>query len=107
MLLDISSEHLQMLERFAVILYDKWSSSCSINETRKQLFCHENRAMDRLPPTKDALLQHVKRTIYQAGIWTTSTKDRPVDQRIRFMGASLDDNTRSVKGMQRTYEMQL
>ena len=25
-----------------------------------------------IPPTQDALLQHSKRVVYQAGIWTTS-----------------------------------
>ena len=28
--------------------------------------------MESIPPTKDALLQHIKRVAYLAGIWTTS-----------------------------------
>ena len=28
--------------------------------------------MESIPPTKDALLQHLKHVTYQAGIWTTS-----------------------------------
>ena len=32
--------------------------------------------MDRLPPTQDALLQHVKQSIHQAGVWTTSTSNQ-------------------------------
>ena len=71
-LLDIDCEHFKELERLTVILYDKSSPFSSINETRKALFCH-NRAMDKLPPTQDALLQHVRRTVHQAGIWTSST----------------------------------
>lgn len=70
--LDINSEHFQRLERLTIILYDKSSSVTSINETRKKLFCHNNKAMERLPPTQDALLQHTRRAVYQAGVWTTS-----------------------------------
>ena len=68
------SEHFQVLERLTVVLYDKSSPSNSINETRRSLFCHENRTMEKLPPTQDALLQHVKRVVFQAGIWTSSTR---------------------------------
>ena len=34
--------------------------------------------MDRLPPTQNALLQHLRRGIYQAGIWTTNTETQQV-----------------------------
>ena len=53
-------------------------SLCTVNETRKELFCQKNRPMDRIPPTQDALLQHTRRAVYQAGIWTTSTQAEPV-----------------------------
>ena len=46
----------------------------SVNDAREELFCHKNRKMDMIPPTQDALHQHVKRAVYQAGIWTTSTQ---------------------------------
>ena len=71
-LLDIDDNHFQKLEKLTVILHDKTSPLSSVNETRWELFCHNNRAMDKLPPTKDALLQHAQRAGYQAGIWTTS-----------------------------------
>ncbi|KAG5889068.1 hypothetical protein JTB14_020419 [Gonioctena quinquepunctata] len=34
--------------------------------------------MDKLPPTEDALLQHIRRAVYQAGIWMTSTQTQQV-----------------------------
>ena len=34
--------------------------------------CAASQAMESIPPTQDALLQHSKRVAYQAGIWTTS-----------------------------------
>ena len=71
--LNVDSEHFQTLERLTVILYNKSSPLNSINQTRKELFCQESRPMERLPPTQDALLQHVKRAVFQAGVWATST----------------------------------
>ncbi len=66
------SQHFQNLERFTVVLYDRASSLESVDEARKELFCQKNRTMESIPPTQDALLQHSKRVVYQAGIWTTS-----------------------------------
>ena len=77
-LLNLDDDHFQKIERLTVILYDKTSPLNSVNKTRRELFCQRNRAMDKLPPTKDALLQHVRRAVYQAGIWTSSTEAQPV-----------------------------
>ena len=30
--------------------------------------------MERMPPTQNALLQHMKRAVYHASIWVTSTE---------------------------------
>ena len=73
-LLDVDYDHFKKIERFTVILYDKTSLLRFINDTKRELLCHKNRAMDKLTPTNDALLQHVRYAMYQAGIWTTSTK---------------------------------
>lgn len=35
---------------------------------RKKLFTRKSRTFDSIPPTRDTLLQHVKRTAYQAGL---------------------------------------
>jgi len=34
--------------------------------------------MDIIPPTQDALQRHVKRAVYQVGIWTTSIQVKQV-----------------------------
>ena len=60
-------EHFQSLQRYVILLYDRTSSQDCINATRKQLFTQKGRAIDGLPPTKAALIQHVKRAAYQAG----------------------------------------
>ncbi|KAG1675721.1 Monocarboxylate transporter 12 [Nymphon striatum] len=63
--------YFKLLERFVVVLYDKTSSLDSVDEDRKELFCQKCRSMENIPPTQDALFQHVKRAAYQGGIWTT------------------------------------
>ena len=73
-LLDVDDDHFKKIERLTVIVYDKTSPLRSINDTRRELFCHKNRTMDKLPPTNDVLLHHVRRAVYQAGIWATSTQ---------------------------------
>ena len=70
--LDTYNENFKLLERFTVILYDKNCYFDSVNEARKELFCHKSKSMEKLPPTQDALLQHSKRASYQAGVWCTS-----------------------------------
>jgi 5'-3' exonuclease len=70
----VDSQDFQLLERFTVIMYDKTSELEHVNETRKMLFCQKGKTMEALPPTQDALLQHLKRVVYQSGIWCTSEK---------------------------------
>ena len=70
--LDTDSQYFHRLERFTVILNNKTSNLACVNEARMELFCQRNRPVESIPPTKDALLQHLNRVTYQAGIWTTS-----------------------------------
>ena len=58
--LDTDSEHFKKIKRYVVILYDKTSSLSFVNE------------VDNIPPTQDALLQHTRRAVYQAGVWTST-----------------------------------
>lgn len=55
------------LERFVILLYDRTSSQTCINQARKHLFCQKARGIYCLPPTRAALVQHIKRATYQAG----------------------------------------
>ena len=67
-----------MLQRFVVCLFIKPSSLERVNDARKEIFCHKNQNMEYLPPTKNALLQHVKRCIYQVGVWYNSFYAHPL-----------------------------
>ena len=75
----------------------------------KVLFCHMNRTMDSLPPTLNSLLQHKRRAVYQALIWTTSTQPQPItarfcpDEDIWNLGTTVDDYSRSAQILQRTH----
>lgn len=67
---DIDFLEVQHLEKFVTLLYQKSSSFASCNEARRDLFTG-GRSIENVPPTSDALLQHVKRSVYQAGfIWS-------------------------------------
>ena len=70
--LNRDSKSFMQLERLTVILYDRTSSL----EATKELFCQKNKPMEKRPPTQDALLEHARRTVYQAGIWTTSAQSK-------------------------------
>lgn len=56
---------------FFVSLYGGGPAS-TINDQRKEIFCHRNQNPDMLPPTQDALLQHCRRALYQASIWVSA-----------------------------------
>jgi len=73
-LLDVDSGLFQKLERLTVILYNTASPLTSINQTRRELFCYKNHAMEKLPPNQHAVLQHIHCAVFQAGTWTTSTQ---------------------------------
>ena len=61
-----NSDSFKQLQKFVVQMYSKGLDVESVNEARKILF-GQNQNIERLPPTSDALLQHTKRAIYQAG----------------------------------------
>ena len=63
----ISDEDVAVLERFTILLYDRTSSLTDIDEARLELYTKKGRIMENLPPTKAALVQHVKRAVYQGG----------------------------------------
>lgn len=57
-----------VLQRYVVIMYSKSSYVEYIIEDRKEFFCQNNKTKENLPPTTDALLQHMK--TYLASIYS-------------------------------------
>ncbi|MES9881863.1 MAG: hypothetical protein ABW185_13375 [Sedimenticola sp.] len=64
----LESIHMQRLEKFTVMMYSKTSNASRVNEARRQLFSQGTRSLDMIPPTQQALLQHILRALYQAAI---------------------------------------
>ena len=56
-----------VLERFTILLYNCTSTIVNIDEAHHELFTKKGRVMDALPPTKAALVQHIRRAVYQSG----------------------------------------
>ncbi len=74
----IIDDYMDELERFVVLLYDRTSSYGHVNEARKHLFTQNGRSIDALPPTREALKQHIRRAAYQAGFcWGQMMVCRP------------------------------
>ena len=74
----VSDEEVAVLERFTILLYDRTNSLTDIDEARLELFTKKGRTMENLPPTKAALVQHIKRAVYQGGhCWGHATEAAP------------------------------
>ena len=54
--------------KFVIWLYGKTAATNQINETRYKLFAQKNSNPENLPPTEDALIQHIRRVSYQVFI---------------------------------------
>ena len=63
----IPDEVISIIERFTILLYDRTSSQLDVNLARLELFTKKGKGMEQIPPTKDALVQHLKRAVYQGG----------------------------------------
>lgn len=48
------------VERFTVLLCDRASNAVEVNQARKELFSQRGRAIENIPPTQAALLQHTR-----------------------------------------------
>ena len=64
---EVNDENVATLKRFTILLYGRTSSMVNIDEARQELFTKKGRPMDAIPPTKAALVQHIKRAVYQGG----------------------------------------
>ena len=69
---DAGSLTFRLLERFTVVLYSNNNNTEFVDEARMKLFCRDNKTMENIPSTTDALLRHAKRAAYQASVWISS-----------------------------------
>jgi len=61
-----NEECFQHIERFVTLLYDCTGSSSDVNVCRRVLFTSKGKDVESIPPTKDALKQHLLRAMLQA-----------------------------------------
>ncbi|KXJ17320.1 hypothetical protein AC249_AIPGENE16297 [Exaiptasia diaphana] len=65
--------------RFVVICYERTSSLTRVNRQRQQMFSKKSKTIDSIPPTKAALVQHMRRAIYQGVcVWRQTLVPQPV-----------------------------
>lgn len=62
----LKEEDINSITRFVVLLYDRLSDTDDVNECRRSLFTKKARSVEQIPPTQDALLQHMKRATFQS-----------------------------------------
>ena len=76
---EISVTAVTKWEEFICNLYPSpRKTSNNIDELRYLLFCHKKQKTEMLPPTSNALLQHVKRAKYQTHVWKCSLEAQQV-----------------------------
>ena len=69
----LQPEDLGAIERFVVLLYDRSNSLLSVNEARRWLFTKKGKTVETIPPSQNALVQHILRAVYQTGfVWKWS-----------------------------------
>lgn len=75
---EMPDDALDIIERFVTLLYDRTSTCTKVNDARRKLFPLKN-SVQQIPPTRAALVEHVKRAVYQGGhIWEKTLLPDPV-----------------------------
>ena len=74
----VNDNEMDILEKFVVIMYDRSSTATCVNNARLDMFARKQRPYEAIPPTRSALLQHVKRAAYQTGcVWMEPISTAP------------------------------
>ena len=82
-----------ILERFVIIMYNRTSECTDLDSAHKFLFTKKSRQLELLPPTSNAFMQHVKRTIYQAvHCWGQCLQSQPIKHDPSQWGWSKNDD---------------
>ena len=48
-------------------MYDKTTEISNISDCRRILFMKKSKTVENILPTRNALIEHIKRAVYQAG----------------------------------------
>lgn len=76
---DIDDACMRVIERFTALMYDRTSNLSNVNEVRQELFSKKGRSLENIPPTRESLMQHVKRAVLQGGyVWGQTLLKQPI-----------------------------
>jgi hypothetical protein len=67
---------LENAEQFVIIMYTPTATAISVNALRSEMFLRVGEP-EKLPPTQDALQQHLLRCQYKVMIWCQTTTAKP------------------------------
>lgn len=70
---DIDEIILEKIQRFVILMYDNSSKLTLVNDCRWALF-KKNTSIEKVPPTLDALQQHIKRACFQSKTYLQCTQ---------------------------------
>ena len=89
----IKEEDTSTLEKFVIHLYDRSSSTESVDEARLELFSRRQRSYEAIPPYRAALIQHIRRAAYQSGcIWSQALKLQILEESPAYWGWKQEGN---------------
>ena len=60
----------KILQRLVILMYSRTSDLTLINQARMELYFQRLGNVEKIPPTSNALLFHIKRAIFQCGVWS-------------------------------------
>ena len=52
-----------------IAMYDRSSTVTCVNDARQELFARKQKSYQSIPPTRAALVQHLKRSAYQVDVY--------------------------------------
>ena len=75
----VDEEYIVVIERFVILLNDRTNNVATVTKVRQELFSKKSRSLDSIPPTREALVQHTKRSVLQGGyIWGLTLPKQPL-----------------------------
>lgn len=77
--IEINSSSFETFQRFMVVTYSPTCDIMTLNEARKDFFCHKNQSFENLPPTENAFWHHLQRVIFRVGVWSTADDPCPTN----------------------------
>ena len=66
----VNMDVFKVKQRFVILMYACSSDFLDINAARMDMFFKKSQNLENVPPSKNVVLQHTKKAIYQTGLWS-------------------------------------